>query len=835
MLQIHKDLPPGSILVFVTGRQEVHRLCRMLQQWQMRASKHGDEAEGEAEEVEEKERPLELEASDDEGNAESDAEPGDPQQPAEDSAEHPPASMQRDSSKAASDAKLARGPKKAKGKKRKAPESLPNDSARDGENGGRLTAKKRRRKAKKIKEAVGDTNSKEEEQGGQGQGEETQAAQEEMPELSFALGEEDTVLLEAEAAEAQAEDAKDRELRNQRKVRMTRLDKSRTAGGVFKGAGFGEGPLRVLPLYAQLSATRQLAPFSEPPEGERVVVISTNVAETSVTLPNVRYVVDTGKEKRRRYKAASGVSAFVIDRISKASADQRAGRAGRLGPGHTYRLYSSAAYENYFTKFAPIPMLHTPMDPVLLLLAFLGVPRLDVFPWPTPPPSDAVAAAIRRLRAIGAIEDDGSNTEGSRASAATVRCTKLGYRLAALPVAPRYARMLLAAITASAELKADHIIGHACAIVAALSVGNLTCWESVQEPDVEGKTSVLENELVRAQREAQRRLDEATKKQAPKWSQLRDDAEGLLWLMGGYAWAARGGETAAESFCQQNKINPRQMAEAHSLMQQLAELLQRRLSLAETDLELHLPLLPKPPNAPQALLLRECIVEGLLDRVAVACPDLGNRAYICADLGREHPVFIHTSSNAFRHRPHPSVLVFNEIISTHKHFMRDCVTVDPLQLAKRAAAGGCPLLQLGEFLPVPGPRYLSEQDKVLAFASPLYAPLSYSLPTVEVDVPSESNFRYKVFAKALLEGAVVRGLPSQDKLLARPSLLLHAPTNPRVSAVVSPLWQFRVGSRRQLIAKWRSDRRFLLEGYLKWVPSSMHDDVRLAWPPLGKN
>ncbi|CAE7614924.1 unnamed protein product [Symbiodinium necroappetens] len=90
---------------------------------------------------------------------------------------------------------------------------------------------------------------------------------------------------------------------------------------------------------------------------------------------------------------------------------------------------------------------------LLLLLAFLGVPRLDVFPWPTPPPSDAVAAAIRRLRAIGAIEDDGSNTEGSRASSATVRCTKLGYRLAALPVAPRYARMLLAAITASAELK----------------------------------------------------------------------------------------------------------------------------------------------------------------------------------------------------------------------------------------------------------------------------------------------------------------------------------------------------------------------------------------------
>ncbi|CAK9036060.1 unnamed protein product [Durusdinium trenchii] len=389
--------------------------------------------------------------------------------------------------------------------------------------------------------------------------------------------------------------------------------------------------------------------------------------------------------------------------------------------------------------------------------------------------------------------------------------------------------------------------------------GQLLAYSDPTGPDAEGLPQLvlkvgpkvdagagpggLENELVRAQREAQRRLDEATKKEAPKWSgaasllqvvrsQLRDDAEGLLWLMGGYAWAARGGDEAAEAFCQKNKINPRQMAEAHSLMQQLAELLQRRLCLSSAGFELQLPLLPRPPTPRQVQLLRECIAEGLLDRVAIASPDLGHRAYICADLGRERPVYIHTASNAFRHRPHPSVLVFNEIISTHKPFMRDCINVDPLHLAKRAAAGGCPLLSLGEFIPVPGPRYLPEQDKVLAFASPSYIPLSYALPTVEVEVPANSIFRYKVFAKALLEGMVVRDLPAQDKLLAKPTLLLHAPTNPRVSALVSPLWQFKVGSRGELYSRWKHDSRFLLEGYLKWVPNTAHDDVRMAWPPM---
>lgn len=164
--------------------------------------------------------------------------------------------------------------------------------------------------------------------------------------------------------------------------------------------------------------------------------------------------------------------------------------------------------------------------------------------------------------------------------------------------------------------------------------------------------------------------------------------------------------------------------------------------------------------------------------------------------------------------------------------MRDCISIDPLWLAKRAAAGGCPLLKLGEFLAVPAPRYLPQQDTVLAFASPTYAPLAHQLPTVEVDVPIDNVFRYKVLAKALLEGQVIEGLPSaQDNLLARPSIVLHAPTNPRVSGIVGPLWQHKVASRAQLLEMWSNDSRFLLEGFLKWLPISRHEDVRLSWPP----
>merc|ERR1712226_1834110 len=127
--------------------------------------------------------------------------------------------------------------------------------------------------------------------------------------------------------------------------------------------------------------------------------------------------------------------------------------------------------------------------------------------------------------------------------------------------------------------------------------------------------------------------------------------------MGGYAWAISTGERQAERFCQENRANPRQMSEAHSLMQQLGSLLRRKVSLETVGIKLELPLKPRPPNAAQAERLRACLVDGLVDHVAVARPDLGRNAYVCADLGAGNVVFIHCSSNAYRHRPHPSLLV----------------------------------------------------------------------------------------------------------------------------------------------------------------------------------
>ena len=108
------------------------------------------------------------------------------------------------------------------------------------------------------------------------------------------------------------------------------------------------GPLYVLPLFSLLSPERQMRVFEPPPGNARLCVVATNVAETSITIPNIKYVVDTGKSKQRNVDPRSGVQSFDIDWISKASADQRTGRAGRTGPGHCYRIYSSAVFQNEY-------------------------------------------------------------------------------------------------------------------------------------------------------------------------------------------------------------------------------------------------------------------------------------------------------------------------------------------------------------------------------------------------------------------------------------------------------------------------------------------------------
>lgn len=126
-------------------------------------------------------------------------------------------------------------------------------------------------------------------------------------------------------------------------------------------------PLHVLPLYSLLPVADQLRVFQSPPEGSRLCVVATNVAETSLTIPGIKYVIDCGRVKEHVYNKNTGVESFQIGWISKASAAQRSGRAGRTGPGHCYRLYSSAVFERDFPQFSEPEILKYPIEGNLII------------------------------------------------------------------------------------------------------------------------------------------------------------------------------------------------------------------------------------------------------------------------------------------------------------------------------------------------------------------------------------------------------------------------------------------------------------------------------------
>ncbi|VFQ68648.1 unnamed protein product [Cuscuta campestris] len=167
------------------------------------------------------------------------------------------------------------------------------------------------------------------------------------------------------------------------------------------------GPMCVLPLYAMLPASAQLRVFEEVKEGERLVVVATNVAETSLTIPGIKYVVDTGREKVKKYNLSNGMEMFEVQWISKASASQRAGRAGRTGPGHCYRLYSSAVFNDIFAPFSDAEILKVPVDGVVLLMKSMHIDKVTKFPFPTPPEATALTEAERCLKVLQALDVNG--------------------------------------------------------------------------------------------------------------------------------------------------------------------------------------------------------------------------------------------------------------------------------------------------------------------------------------------------------------------------------------------------------------------------------------------
>ncbi|KAJ5107727.1 ATP-dependent RNA helicase DHR1 [Penicillium angulare] len=473
--------------------------------------------------------------------------------------------------------------------------------------------------------------------------------------------------------------------------------------------------VHVLPLYSQLPTKEQMKVFEAPPDGSRLIILATNVAETSLTIPGIKYVFDCGRAKEKQFDLFTGVQSFQIGWISKASANQRAGRAGRTGPGHCYRMYSSAVYEADFAEYTDPEILRTPIEGVVLQMKSMGLHNVINFPFPTPPSRQGLAKAEKLLRNLGALSSHG-------------QVTQIGRRLATYPLSPRFGKMLY--------IGHQHgCLPYVIALVSALAVGDLFVAQTEVDPNAflksKPKPQVNDSDDSEDDRRVYTnadRLEDTEREQKLKaYARVHrllgkhdDTSDALKFLSAicAYAYASDG-----DAFSEQMFLRAKAFKEATQLRRQLTDIVRANNPGLIGTYE---PRLPE-PSAKQIKALKQIVTAGFIDHVAIRAdlapvppeiPRAPRRAidvpYLTLFRSREGPmddiseraVFVHPASIMSKLSPKemPQYIIYSHLQQsaasvvasdqTPKIRMFPLVAPSGLQLA--ALAHDTPLIEYGK-------------------------------------------------------------------------------------------------------------------------------------------
>jgi ATP-dependent RNA helicase DHX37/DHR1 len=391
-------------------------------------------------------------------------------------------------------------------------------------------------------------------------------------------------------------------------------------------------PIHIVPLHSLLSTEAQQKVFAPPPEGSRLCVIATNIAETSLTIPNIKYVVDCGKVKQRFYDLQSGSQQYRLIWSSKASAAQRAGRAGRTGPGHCYRLYSTAVFDQQCPDFPEPEIQRVPIESLILQLKMMGIDNVRNFPLPSTPHWEAIEEAEKTLLRLGAL-----TTQLDSGSQPRLCSTKLGNLMALFPLAPRWCRMLVLACQDAMTGNCIKALPLMIALVASLTVGSPFVDQA--EGLEEWGNSSVKNSLNSV------KLHFAGK----------PPVSDLLLMLSVFMSFTKLSQDKRRQFCENNYLLEKKMEEILLQYRQITKLVQQNFPES-----LVCQSLPDSIDRDSREYLRRAIAESLMDRIAERTKFKGGKSNLAAyrllvtdrpdsksqqsDSDGPHVVYLHSSS-----------------------------------------------------------------------------------------------------------------------------------------------------------------------------------------------
>ncbi|KAL8210619.1 hypothetical protein R6Q57_005056 [Mikania cordata] len=578
------------------------------------------------------------------------------------------------------------------------------------------------------------------------------------------------------------------------------------------------GAISVLPLYAMLPASAQLRVFEEIKEGERLVVVATNVAETSLTIPGIKYVVDTGREKVKNYNSSNGMETYEVQWISKASAAQRAGRAGRTGPGHCYRLYSSAVFSNIFADFSTAEILKTPVDGVLLLMKSMGIKEITKFPFPTPPEAKALCEAEVCLKSLEALDYDGN-------------LTPLGKAMSHYPMSPRHSRMLITVMqilrNGNGSARKNLILGYALAAAAALSLSNPFVMQ------FEGDQS--ENVISNDDKLKKRKLREKSKTAHAKFSNPTSDALTISYALQCFELS----ENRVE-FCDENSLHLKTMEEMSKLRRQLLHLVFNQQELlwayGKTD-DVERAWMVYSNKHPLMLneeeLLGQAICAGWADRVAKRVrgtlvsseEDRKVNAARYQAYKVKETVFLHRWSSVSRTAP--KFLVYSELVERKRPYIHGATLVKPEWLARYSGY----LCSFSGPLVDPKPYYEPQTDMVYKWVSATFGDHLWQLPLHSLPVKDEKT-KVNVFCYSLLDGLVLPCLRRVREFMAAQPVSVLRPEvsgHKRFGKLVFELRKRNISNCAMLRKVWDEDARVLYVELLDWFQEGFASRFHELW------
>ncbi|XP_042280465.1 pre-mRNA-splicing factor ATP-dependent RNA helicase DHX16 [Thunnus maccoyii] len=363
--------------------------------------------------------------------------------------------------------------------------------------------------------------------------------------------------------------------------------------------------LLVLPIYANLPSDMQAKIFNPTPPGARKVVVATNIAETSLTIDGIIYVIDPGFCKQKSYNARTGMESLIVTPCSRASANQRAGRAGRVAAGKCFRLYTAWAFKHEMEETTVPEIQRTNLGNVVLLLKSLGINDLIHFDFMDPPPHETLVLALEQLYALGALNHLGE-------------LTKLGRRMAELPVDPMLSKMILA----SEQYKCSEEV---LSIAAMLSVNNSIFY---------------------------RPKDKVVHADNARMNFVVPGGDHLVLLNVYTQWVESGYST---QWCYENFIQFRSMRRARDVRDQLEGLMDR----IEVEVV---------SSQGDSVPIRKAVTAGYFYHTA----RLSKGGY--KTVKHQQTVYVHPNSSLFEEQPR--WLIYHELVFTTKEFMRQVIEIE---------------------------------------------------------------------------------------------------------------------------------------------------------------